>query len=57
MTREEANMEEELVVVGTPVPKAVNKKPTLFWSRWWSPISYILYLWFSPILTLVSYGG
>jgi len=51
------NMKEnkkELRVVGAPLPKVVNRKPPLFASRIFSPISYILYLWYSSILSLVS---
>lgn len=30
--------------------KAVNKRPHAFAERWYSPISYILYLWFAGLL-------
>ena len=45
---------EEITIVGHPLSAVYNKKPPTFSARLWSPFSYILYLWYSPILTLVS---
>ena len=45
---------EQQLVVGAALPPVVNKKPPLFTARFWTPFSYILYLWYSPVLSLVS---
>jgi hypothetical protein len=41
-------------VVGGALPQAVQRKPPTFGQRWYSPISYVLYLWYGSILRLVS---
>lgn len=45
--------EEDVVVVGKAPPVGRNKKPHTAFERWWSPLSYLLYLWFAPLLKLV----
>jgi len=49
--------ENEVTVIGHPVAAVQNKKPPEFFQGFWSPISYILYLWYSPILNLVSFAS
>lgn len=44
--------QEEVTVIGHPVAAVQNPKPPKFNERFWSPISYIFYLWYSPLLTL-----
>lgn len=48
-----ANEEEDIVVVGHALPETVKRKPPAFFQHWYSPISYVLYLWYSAILRLV----
>jgi hypothetical protein len=43
--------EQEVAVIGHPAAVVTNRKPPKFSKN---PISYIFYLWYSPLLTLVS---
>lgn len=44
--------DENVVVVGRPLPECKNKAPPPFFG-FWNPISYILFLWYGPILKRV----
>ena len=41
-------------VIGHPPPAVNNPKPPSFAQYFWSPFSYVLYLWYGPILSLVG---
>ena len=45
--------EEDVAVIGNVQSNVGNKKPPTFKEKFWSPISYIFFLWFSGLLQLV----
>lgn len=49
---ENEDKDENVVVVGRPLPECKNKAPPPFFG-FWNPISYILFLWYGPILKRV----
>lgn len=48
------NNKETEFVVGRAKAAVKNPKPPFFAQSFWSPVSYILYFWYSSILQLVS---
>lgn len=47
--------DERAVVVGAQIARSTNKKAPVFFQSFFAPFSYILFLWYSPILKLVSH--
>lgn len=50
---DDSDSEEDVAVIGNVQSSVGNKKPHTFKEKFWSPISYILFLWFSGLLQLV----